>query len=138
MLDVQNVFCCHNRFVLLIFSLLCTIIVLTQQSVALTIPPQPATASSSSSASSYESLVMIFPEVSGSNDNNKMASELEEGTGFNKKAADVLTPGQQVVNAVPVEGKFYINFKFNLFLLNTFSSSIPLSLCHFTLRVYNT
>lgn len=112
-LSFENMFCYRNRFVLLIFSLLCTIIVLTQPAVALTIPPQPASfsssnSSSSASSSSPESLVMILPQVNGSN--GKMASSvLQLETSFNK-AVDVLTPGQQVINAVPDNGKFQIKF----------------------------
>ncbi|XP_065360859.1 uncharacterized protein LOC135954596 [Calliphora vicina] len=100
-LNFQNMFCYRNRFVLLIFSLLCTIIVLTQPAVALTIPAQPALVSFSSPASSSsESLVMILPQVNGSK--GKMASSvLEQEFSFNKAVVDVLTPGQQVINAVP-------------------------------------
>ncbi|KAM7358562.1 uncharacterized protein ACRADG_003490 [Cochliomyia hominivorax] len=85
-LDFQTVFYCHNRNVLLIFSLLCTIIVLTQQAVAF---PKPQTSSSNFSFSAYESL----PQVSGS-------GIVEDETTFNQDL-DVLTPGQQVINAVP-------------------------------------
>ncbi|KAI8118734.1 hypothetical protein CVS40_9699 [Lucilia cuprina] len=103
-------FGCRNRFVLLIFSLLCTIIVLTQQAVALTIPTsQRASGSSPSfstaSFSSSESLVMILPQVNASE--GKMLSVLEQETSFNNNndnmavLVDVLTPGQQVINAVP-------------------------------------
>ncbi|KNC34547.1 hypothetical protein FF38_00522 [Lucilia cuprina] len=106
----QNMFGCRNRFVLLIFSLLCTIIVLTQQAVALTIPTsQRASGSSPSfstaSFSSSESLVMILPQVNASE--GKMLSVLEQETSFNNNndnmavLVDVLTPGQQVINAVP-------------------------------------
>lgn len=88
---LQTKICCCNHYVLLIFSLLCTIIVLTQTAVAL---PKPSSSSS------------LPASTANATTNTRMLSVLEQDTKLQRIKTGVLTPGQQVINAVPDKGKF--------------------------------
>lgn len=97
--------CCPKRFALLMLSLLCTIIILTEQAVAYVVQPPTATASLSHIPLN-ESLVEILPRANTSNSSIELLAASGQERSLNRLLMNSLTPGQQVINAVPYNGKF--------------------------------